>query len=91
MDGSWQKRYGHNSLLGMVFVISIDTGCVLDYSVKSLFCHECKKNINASEEWKQTHAPNCSVNHEGSSGGMERDGAIVVFTRSIEKHNLRYT
>ena len=50
-----------------------------------------QKNINASKEWKQTHAPNCSVNHECSSGAMERDGAIEVFTCSIEKHNLRYT
>ena len=33
VDGSWQKRYGHNSMLGMIFVMSIDTGHVLDYSV----------------------------------------------------------
>ena len=26
IDGSWQKRHGHNSLLGIVFAISIDTG-----------------------------------------------------------------
>ena len=31
VDGSWQKRYGHYSMLGMVFVMSIDTGFVLDY------------------------------------------------------------
>ena len=43
VDGSWQKRHGFNSLLGMVFVISVETGQVLDYSVKCLFCHECKK------------------------------------------------
>ena len=27
--------------MGVVFVISIDTGEVLDYDVRSLFCHEC--------------------------------------------------
>ena len=43
VDGSWQKRHGFNSLLGMVFVISVETGQVLYYSVKCLFCHECKK------------------------------------------------
>ena len=85
VDRSWQIWYGHNSLLGMVFVMSIDTGCVLDYSVKSLFAK------NAFEEWKKTHAPNCAVNHVGSSGAMERDGAIEIFTCSIEKHNRRYT
>ena len=35
IDGTWQKRYGHNSLLGATFVISIQNGCVLDYSIKS--------------------------------------------------------
>ena len=50
-----------------------------------------QKKQNASEEWKITHAPNCAVNHVGSSGAMERDGAIESFTRAIEKHNLRYT
>ena len=34
IDGTWQNRYGHNSLLGVSFVISMDTGCMLDYSVK---------------------------------------------------------
>ena len=47
VDGSWQKRYGFNSLLGMIFIISIDTGCVLDFIIKSLFCHVCKENPNA--------------------------------------------
>ena len=91
VDGSWQKRYGFNSLLGMVFLISIDTGAVLDFVVKCLFCHECKKNQNASESWKKSHAEICMVNHEGSSGAMEKEGAIEMFLRSIEKHNLRYT
>ena len=91
VDGSWQKRYGHNSLIGVTFVIAIETGCVLDYNIKSLFCHTCKKNENASHEWKKLHASSCEINHEGSSGAMERGGAVEMFTRSIEKHNLRYT
>ena len=44
VDGAWQKRYGFNSLVGMVFVISIDTGQVLDYVVKCLFCQKCKSH-----------------------------------------------
>ena len=90
VDGSWQKRYGFNSSLGMVFLISIDTGCVLDYVVKSVFCHECKKNSNATESWKTQHKNKCMINHEGSSGAMEKEGAITMFTRSIDKHNMRY-
>ena len=45
IDGTWQKR-GHSSRIGVTFVISVDTGEVLDYYVKSLFCHECKAHGN---------------------------------------------
>ena len=31
------------------------------------------------------------INHEGNSGAMEKEAAKEMFTRSIEKHNLRYT
>ena len=41
VDGTWQKR-GHSSKIEVIFVISVDTGEILDYVVKSLFCHECK-------------------------------------------------
>ena len=40
VDGTWQKR-GHTSRIGVVFIISIDTGEVLDFILKSLVCHEC--------------------------------------------------
>ena len=29
VDGTWQKRYGHNSLLGASFIISVDSGLVI--------------------------------------------------------------
>ena len=35
VDGTWQKR-GHNSKLGVVFVVSVKTGEIIDYSIKSL-------------------------------------------------------
>ena len=40
VDGTWQKRYEFNLLLGVVFVISVELGEVLDYGVKSKFCFE---------------------------------------------------
>ena len=43
VDGTWQKR-GHSSKIGIVFVISVRTGEVLDYIVKSLVCHTCMKH-----------------------------------------------
>ena len=91
VDGAWQKRYGFNSLVGMVFVISIDTGQVLDYVVKCLFCQKCKSHKNATDEWKSKHKAERCVNHEGSSGAMEKEGTIEMFLRSIEKHQLQYT
>ena len=42
VDGTWQKRYGFNSLLGAVFIISVDTGEVLDYEIKCKHCFECR-------------------------------------------------
>ncbi len=40
-DGTWAKR-GHTSLFGVVYVISVDTGEVLDYEVLSNFCKTCQ-------------------------------------------------
>ena len=32
----------------------------------------------------------CSKNHSGSTGSMESKGAINIFSKSIEKYNLRF-
>ena len=56
-DGTWQKRYGHNSNLGMTFLISADTGEVLYYDVKSSYCKKCQYNRGDHD---------CGKNHEGS-------------------------
>ena len=95
VDGSWQRR-GHCSKIGVVFIISIDTGEVLDFEVKNLYCHQCSvnKNNNAKEnfdKWYEGHKNNCTVNHQGSSGAMETEATFEMFLRSIDKNNLRYT
>ena len=79
VDGTWQKRYGYNSLLGATFVISIENSLV--YSIKCKICSVCKKNLNATKEWKEDHASN---NHLGSSGSMEKEGAVEMFLRSVD-------
>ena len=72
------------------------TGRVLDYEVKSLFCHECAMYNNddpTSEKflkWKQLHESQCMINHKGSSDAMESEGAVEIFLRSVDK-GLRYT
>ena len=94
VDGTWQKR-GHSSKLGVVFVISVETGEILDYEVKSLFCHECKEHNSWDvesekyKEWKESH--DCQINHKGSSEEMEAVAAVEIFSRSIEKRKLKYT
>ena len=49
-DGTWQKQYGNSSSLGATFIISIDNGCVLGYSIKSKTCAEGNKNFNLRDE-----------------------------------------
>ena len=81
VDGTWQKR-GHSFKMGVVFVISVLTGEVLNYEVKSLFRHECKAHGSHYQdsvkykEWKKAHEKNCEVNHQGSSEEMEAVSAV---------------
>ena len=88
VDGAWQKR-GHTSKIGVVFVISVRTGEILDYEVKSLYCHVCvAKNAmeKNSEEYKQrkaAHEKDCSINHEGLSGSMEAVAAVDIFKEKL--------
>ena len=96
IDGTWQKR-GHASKHGVVFVISVQTGEVLDCSVKTLYCHQCQiyqndyKNSEKYKAWYQEHSPHCTTNFEGSSGAMECEAGVEMWLRSIEKNILRYT
>ena len=41
IDTTWQKRYRFDSLLGVVFIIFVDTGEVLHFEVKCKHCFEC--------------------------------------------------
>ncbi|CAH3152730.1 unnamed protein product [Pocillopora meandrina] len=53
-DGTWAKR-GFTSLTGVVFVISVDTGEVLDYHVLSKECRKCtmkRSQCQTDEEFK---------------------------------------
>ncbi len=96
VDGTWQKR-GHTSKIGIVFVMSVLTGEVLDYEVLSHVCHSCVAHNHLDKEseefkaWKRAHDPECQINHQGSSGDMEAKGAIAIFSRSIERYKLRYS
>ena len=94
-DGTWQRR-GFASLNGSFTSISLDTGKIIDTEVMSRYCKGCKskENLKKNDElayatWFENH--NCKLNHVGSAGSMEVNGAKRIFSRSIEKHGLRYT
>ena len=94
VDGTWKKCHGFSSLLGVIYLISMETGEVLNYVVKSKICFECK----AKNNWKKTserykywylkHEKECAINHIESSREMEKAAAVTTFLRSIEKHKL---
>lgn len=97
-DGTWAKR-GFTSLTGVVFVISVDTGEVLDYHVLSKACQkcalkktQCEGDDGQFEEWRREHLASgeCDINFTGSSPAMEAEGAVILWKRSIELHNIRY-
>ena len=83
--------------IAVIFAISVDTGEILDYEVKSLFCHECKAHSKMNKEseeykqWQNTHELNCEINHESSLEELKAAAAVQIFKRSIETRDLKYT
>ena len=97
IDGTSQKQYGFSSLLGVAFIISVDTGEVLDYEIKCKHCFECRfhskwdKNNEKYQTWYNQHERECSVNNLKSSESIEKDASIEIFLHSVEKRGLKYT
>ena len=95
-DGTWSRR-GHQALYGVVVVASWDTGQVIDAEVLSKFCYQWneRKHLDPSSpeflDWWEVHQADCHVNYHGSSGAMEKEGAMRIWHRSVEKYKLRYT
>eukprot|EP00794_Sanderia_malayensis_P000013 gene13-603_t len=42
-------------------------------------------------QWYENHQDSCDINHKESSRDMENKGAILIFKRSIESSELKYT
>ena len=64
--GTWQRR-GHSSLHGVVSILSMETGTVLDTEVLTQFCKQCSfyesdtKNSLAYDVWRAEHASKCNA------------------------------
>ena len=94
-DGTWQRR-GYSSLNGIVTIISMENGKILDVEPMTRICKACKlkENIKSSSPdeyaiWKAQHV--YSADYHGSAPNMEPVGAKRMFDRSIQKYKLRYT
>ncbi|KAJ4433463.1 hypothetical protein ANN_15766 [Periplaneta americana] len=90
-DRTWLTR-GHSSMYGVGSVIDLLTGFVLDYTVMSKHCYRCmitkrRMPITDFRVWYAVHAPECDINHEGSSGAMEAEAALILWKRS-EQYGL---
>ena len=56
--------------------------------------HTMQKKLTDPDKyysWKNNHDNDCLINHTGSSGSMEKQAAMDMFLRSIDKHSIRYT
>ena len=50
-----------------------------------------QKNSEKYQTWYNQHENECSVNHLKSSESMEKEAAIEMFLRLVEKRGLKYT
>ncbi|XP_076681426.1 uncharacterized protein LOC143375815 [Andrena cerasifolii] len=94
-DGSWKKR-GFSSLFGVASLVGKYSNKVVDVVIKSAFCQSCANWKNTEDtpeydEWKKSHAEDCTANHIGSAGKMEVDAVLEMFLRSEELHGVKYT
>lgn len=95
-DGTWSKR-GFTSLLGVATVIGKYTNKVLDWFVSSKRCQGCEhmratlNNMDFDIWYEAEHKEKCTLNYEGSSGGMEVQGIIEIFKRSMTLHKVKYS
>lgn len=94
-DGTWSKR-GYTANFGIGFVISVDTGEILDYDFESKLCMECSsakrdlgEDTNEFDIWFTGHKDKCSQSHIGSSGSMECGIAKKIWGRSSE-YGIQY-
>ena len=90
IDGTWAKEGFFSSNHGVGFVISTDTGQVLDYAGISKACNACKINQKrlSQEDFELWRADHDFVGgYEGSSPSMEAEYAKILWNRSKD-HGL---
>ena len=77
-DGTWHKR-GYSSLHGIVNVISMETGTVLDTEVLTQFCKQCSLHEKDRPDeikycqWRAEHEPKAPCTRERIRLGLIPD------------------
>lgn len=62
---------------------------VIDTEVMTTFCHQCTQLENTRLS-KVLAKHKCSINHIGSAGAMESEGALTIFKQSKELYGIQY-
>ena len=83
---------------GLAAAINSESGRVLDYVLYDRVCYPCSKwpetrrssNPEEFQEYWARHKDSCADNYSGTSQSMESSGAVEVWRRSIQTHNLAY-
>ncbi|XP_052128327.1 uncharacterized protein LOC113205481 isoform X2 [Frankliniella occidentalis] len=70
-------------------------GKVLDVEVLTTVCSGCTNYKGPKEgveytDWLESHKPNCTINHTGSSGAMEAIGVVRIFERSLQRGGVKF-
>uniref|UniRef100_A0A8W8JFW7 Exonuclease domain-containing protein n=1 Tax=Magallana gigas TaxID=29159 RepID=A0A8W8JFW7_MAGGI len=87
VDGAWQKRgsgRSYDSLTGHCSMMGVETGKVIDYSVRSKTCKICE---NAERKNTPPAPHECTRNWTGSSKSMEPDMIVEMVGRTLQKGN----
>ena len=85
------------SMNGVVAVISMDNGKVVDAEVPSRHCRQCSikrrfcKDDTEFNAWFSDHQSQCGLNHDGTAPAIEAEGARRIFGRSVAERGARYT
>ncbi|OXU16706.1 hypothetical protein TSAR_012918 [Trichomalopsis sarcophagae] len=72
--------------------------CKREIEVLSSYCLQCNQyekvhGLEGAKEWEiwySAHLPSYTKSHWGSSRSMESSAIVVIFSRSIEKYNVKY-
>lgn len=94
VDGTWQKR-GYSSRNGVVTCLSNlgknEGSKLVDTEVLTTYCNKCaQRNNDGIPLARLAEDHDCQINHVGSAGAMEVQGAMNIFKRSVSNRQTRY-